>query len=596
MTVGAVSRPSIGRRTVWWLAAHPVLTTFLLAATLQLLWLATLANSGGDIAAQDAWAEFARRYPRSAYNLAWYGGIHPVSYSVVSPYVMAVLGVRTTMVLSGTVASALVALIVVRSGVARPIWASVVAALAFFANAISGRTTFVLGAVFGLAALAVVFSWSEEWTHGSSTRRLVRRVLIATLAALATFGSPLAGLVVGIVAAALWLVRRRGDSLLLGVPPVIVVALSAWLFPFGGKQPMAWPSIILPLCLCLGVLLTAPRRWRIVRWSTVVYAAFVLFAWIVPTPIGTNIGRLSLVFGGVVVAAILTSGEVVAPRWWTRTTRLGAIITASMTLAASLIWQGATSTKDELHTAPASAWTYDTAPLLAELSSRHASLARVEVVPSASHREAAALAEYVNLARGWNRQADAERNPLFYDENAPITPDTYLDWLHRWAVGYVVLPPGQPDDAAVEESQLIDGGLPYLRLVWADADWRLYKVTDATPLADQPAQVETFGPAELELYLPRAADVLVRVPYSPWLALVDADGNPIAAPSAAQEGGEAINVEGCLARWKEPDAEGTDDVWTELRAPAAGIYRIAAPYTVHRGTACPDSDDQGTVE
>ena len=596
MTVGAVSRPSIGRRTAWWLAAHPILTTFLLAAALQLLWLATLATSGGDIAAQDAWAEFARRYPRSAYNLAWYGGIHPVSYSVVSPYVMAALGVRTTMVVSGTVASALVSLLLVRSGAARPIWPSIVGALAFFANAISGRTTFVLGAVFGLAALAVVFSWGDEWTQGSPTRRLVRRALVAGLAALATFGSPLAGLVIGIVAVALWPVRRRGDSLLLGVPPVVVVALSAWLFPFGGKQPMSWPSIILPLVLCFGVLLTAPRSWRIVRWSTVVYAAFVLFAWIVPSPIGTNIGRLSLVFGGVVVAAILTSGNVSAPAWWTRTTRLGAVLTTSLLLVTSLVWQGATSTKDELHTAPASAWTYDTAPLLAELSARHASLARVEVVPSASHREAAALAEYVNLARGWNRQADAERNPLFYDESAPITPATYLDWLHRWAVGYVVLPPGAPDDAAVQESQLIDSGLPYLRLVWADADWRLYQVTDATPLADPPAKVESFGPAELELYLPRAADVLVRVPYSPWLALVDADGSPIPAPTAIQDGGEPLNIDGCLARWKQPESEGDDDVWTELRAPAAGIYRIAAPYTVHRGTACPASDEQGTVE
>ena len=82
---------------------HPVTLVTAITAALHLLWLGTLASSGGDLAAQDAWAEFAGRHPGSAYNLAWYGGMHPVSYSAVSPYVMSVLGVRTTMIIAGTV-------------------------------------------------------------------------------------------------------------------------------------------------------------------------------------------------------------------------------------------------------------------------------------------------------------------------------------------------------------------------------------------------------------------------------------------------------------------------------------------------------------
>ena len=38
----------------------------------------------------------------------------------------------------------------------------------------------------------------------------------------------------------------------------------------------------------------------------------------------------------------------------------------------------------------------------------------------------------MNLARGWNRQADAERNPIFYDDETPLTAASYRAWLDRW--------------------------------------------------------------------------------------------------------------------------------------------------------------------
>jgi hypothetical protein len=97
------------------LAAHPVAASFVAGLVLHLLWWLVLANSGGDIAAQDAWAEFARAHPGSAYNLSWYGGMHAASYSLISPFVMAALGVRTTMVIAGAISSALLALLLVPS-------------------------------------------------------------------------------------------------------------------------------------------------------------------------------------------------------------------------------------------------------------------------------------------------------------------------------------------------------------------------------------------------------------------------------------------------------------------------------------------------
>ncbi|BFO22402.1 hypothetical protein SHKM778_87900 [Streptomyces sp. KM77-8] len=94
---------------------HPVLSVTALSGVLHIVWFFTFANSGGDLAAQDAWAEFVGRHPDSAYNLAWYGGMHPVSYSVVSPYLMSVLGVRTTMMIAGTVSAGLLTLVLMRS-------------------------------------------------------------------------------------------------------------------------------------------------------------------------------------------------------------------------------------------------------------------------------------------------------------------------------------------------------------------------------------------------------------------------------------------------------------------------------------------------
>ena len=110
---------------------------------------------------------------------------------------------------------------------------------------------------------------------------------------------------------------------------------------------------------------------------------------------------------------------------------------------ASSIWQVSTAARDAVVTRPAAAWTTDTGPLLDQLEARDANLGRTEVVPSRSHREAAALAPYVNLARGWNRQADAERNALFYTPGL-LTPASYHAWLDRWAVRFVVLPEGEP--------------------------------------------------------------------------------------------------------------------------------------------------------
>ncbi|WP_406394382.1 MFS transporter [Streptomyces sp. NBC_00887] len=564
------------------LLRHPVLLTTAVAAAVHLLWFFFFANSGGDIAAQDAWAEFVGRHPGTAYNLAWYGGMHPVSYSVVSPYLMSVLGVRTTMMIVGTVSSALTALILVRvPAVRNPLACALAGAFAYLCNALSGRVTFGLGMMFALGAVAAVFCWPYRWRY----RRWAKAVAAAPLAALATAGSPVAGLFLGVVAAALFLNKRRPGAYAIGLPPVVVVVLSAWMFPFSGTQPMSIGTLSLPFLFAVLVFLLVPRDWATVRTAAAVYGIGTLLTYVIDSQIGSNVSRMAMLFAGVVLLAAL-------PYTTPRTRRWYALVIA---FAGLNFWIGFKGVDDIVRTAPTASWNRELAPLVNQLQKAGAERGRVEVVPASSHREASALAPYVNLARGWNRQADMKRNPLFYDDTLDAV--NYREWLDRWAVHYVVLPTGQPDSSgALQETELVQEGQPYLKAVWSDANWKLFRVLDPVPLADPPATVERAGADELTIRVQSAGRVLIRIPYSRWLAVVDDEGKSVERPQETEaskrrsaEDDEApkdfTNAHGCLIKVDE-DPDG--DEWTELLAPRPGVYRLAAPYQLQPGTPCPE--------
>ncbi|MFB7499213.1 MFS transporter [Streptomyces sp. NPDC056161] len=561
------------------LLRHPVLSVTALAGVLHVLWFFSFANSGGDLAAQDAWAEFVGRHPDSAYNLAWYGGMHPVSYSVVSPYLMSVLGVRTTMMIAGTVSAGLLTLVLIRSrSVRNPLWASLAGVFALICNALSGRVTFGLGTMFALGAVAAVHCWPHRWR----LKRWAKALVAAPLAALATMSSPVAGLFVGLVAVALFLQRRRPGAWALGLAPAAVVAVSAWLFPFSGTQPMGIGTVILPLLYGLLCVFLVPRRWKTVRLTAAVYSLAVVLVWLVSSQIGSNITRLAMLFAGVVLIAALPFAVPRSRKWY--------VIVLSF--LGFVGWVGFKSVDDIVHTTPAASWARELAPLVHQLQQVGAEKGRVEVVPARSHREASALAPYVNLARGWNRQADMERNPLFYDDT--LNSANYHEWLQRWAVHFVVLPKGEPDgDGGERERELVQRGMPYLTQIWGDANWQLFRVTDPAPLAEPDAVVERAEQGEMTIDIRRAGRIVIRIPYSPWLSIVDADGKSLKPPQeteASKHRAEGTpktydNVNGCLMETTE-DAQG--DKWTELLAPRAGTYRLASPYQLPRGTPCPD--------
>ncbi|MER6316164.1 hypothetical protein ABT237_20610 [Streptomyces sp. NPDC001581] len=488
-------------------------------------WATALASGGGDLAAQEAWAGFVARHPGAVYNLSWHGGLHTGSYSLISPYVMAVFGVVPVTLASGLVSTWLVGRICARCGVARAQWptlpAALVAALMLWCQAASGRTTFLLGVAFGLAAVLALVSGR-------------RGAVVAGWALAAAMASPVAGLFLAIVGTACLLTSRRtaaatttaaaGAALL--VPPVAVLGLTAWLFPFHGLQPMGlvriWPPLLMAVCVALAV----PRSWLLPRSAAAVYAVAVGLAYLVPSPVGTNVERLAHLAAPPVLLAAAMAGHVHANaaggplRWLARARRTSLVLG----LVLAVTWVGGNTAAHVMDTAKVPRWAAETDGVVHALERLGAGRSRVEVTMARSHREAVVLAPYVTLARGWNRQADVARGPLFYDgydgagvPEGTFTADAYRAWLDHWAVGFVVLHDGPLDAASEREHALVTSGPAYLEPVWRDEHWRIYRVKDPVALVDPPASVVRSDAAEVVVRMPGPGTVTLRVAYSPWL-------------------------------------------------------------------------------
>ncbi|MGW6026259.1 hypothetical protein [Streptomyces sp. NPDC055099] len=459
---------------------------------LYAVWAAFLATGGGDLAAQEAWARFASEHGAAAYGLFWYGGMHTANYSLISPYLMAAVGVKTVTVVSGVAGAWLVAALVERTGMRRPLWPAVLASFAVWCNVASGRTTFALGIAFGFAACLVLVR----------ERRVGAAVVCA---ALATMSSPVAGLFLVVAGAAYVLVRDWGRAAALMVPPVLVVGITTALFPFSGEHLMPFDRIFPPVLFSLALIVAAPREWRVLRWGAAVYAGGTVLTYLIPSPIGTNVERLAELLAP---AALL--GALLMPAL--SRVRRGVLVVA---LVLSTAWV-AQKTADDLTVSTAvPKWAADTDGVVRELERLGADRGRVEVVPARNHREATALAPYVNMARGWNRQLDIERGRLFYDGSFSAT--TYRAWLDKWAVGYVVLPSGKPDGFAEDEAALVASGPKWLEPVWRDAHWRVFRVKDAVPMVSKPATVVKSTGSAMVVRVPTRGPVTLRLVYSPWL-------------------------------------------------------------------------------
>jgi hypothetical protein len=115
----------------------------------------------------------------------------------------------------------------------------------------------------------------------------------------------------------------------------------------------------------------------------------------------------------------------------------------------------------------------------------------------------------VPLARGWERQLDIARNPIFY--GGRLDAAGYRAWLLSAGVRYVAVPDAPLDMAGRAEARLIAAGVSGLSLAWSDAHWRVFAVDGSPGIVSGPARLVRMQGGHLVLDATAPGPVLVRV-------------------------------------------------------------------------------------
>lgn len=464
-----------------------------------------LGWQGVDTAAQVYRVDSFRHGGFALWDFRWYGGHWTLDYSLVYPPLAATLGIFTVTIISAAVSALAFDRLARRHlGAGGPAASYVFAAGTLVAASI-GQLTSLAGAAFALPALV------------AASRR--RDAAAAVLALACTLTSPLTGAFLALAAAAWMLDRavdRDGGAVLAGAAMAaaagVPIVLAAALFPGDGPMPYpavdwAWEMVVAGL-----VGLLAGRRHRPVALGAALFMVAATLSEVVPSALGGNIGRIEDM-----VALPLAVGLA-----WNRLPLLVPIAALPLTLSQwAPAWGAITS-------APAQPSThgsyYAQLDRVLARAGRTGPAARVEVVPTRYHWEAAYVASVMPLARGWERQLDEADNPIFYAAGR-LDPATYRAWLVDNAVRFVALPSAPLDMAGRAEGAVIASGrVPGLHLVWRSAQWRLYQVAGAPGIVSGPARLVSAEGTTVVIDAARPGPVTVRIRWSPGWSLSKGSG------------------------------------------------------------------------
>jgi hypothetical protein len=428
-----------------------------------------------------------------AWNNYWYGGHYLLGYSLLFPPLGAAVGASAAGGLAAVAATALFGVLARRHYLARAQLATLWFGSGMIATLLSGRLTFALGVAIGLAALVALDSG--------------RPSLSAPLAAATSFASPVAGFFLLLMGGGLALAGERRRGAILGLSAILPIAMMAVAFPTEGPEPFVLSSLLGTLAVTLFTLFALPRQERLLRRGTALYLGAVLAVYAVPNALGGNVVRLS----NLAAAPVLTLG-LAGPR-----RRLLLVLCAVPLLYWQ--WQGTVRDVSRAIADPAAHRSFYT-PLIGELKAEaEGSPVRIEIPPTQDRWEVYYMGQRFLLARGWERQLEGDELRTFRD----LTPGGYRDWLRAHGVSYVALPRETSFDyLARREASLVGAGLPYLKPVWSNEDWRLFAVRDATGLIQAPARLDSIGADWFDLSAPRPGDYVLRIHFNRYWTVTGA--------------------------------------------------------------------------
>lgn len=489
-----------------------------------------LPLAGTDLSAQVARAHFTKVYGSQPIDFRWYSGAQQYGYSLFSTWLMAVVGTRGVGALSAVVSSFALVLLLVRTRVRRPLLGGLIGVAALVSNLVSGRMTFALGVMFGLLGLVCLTLTGRPRTQVAGS---------AVCAFLASAASPVAGLFSGLAGVALLLTGRRRVGVATGVGAAIPIGLLSTVFGEGGWMNFGQFDMIKAVGLSVAAALLVPARYRAVRVGAMLSAAGIVVSYLIHTPVGSNSIRLAMMFA---IPAIAATARIEAPKY------------LAGLLVALTAWQPPLIVGDLVDAGGPAAHRPYYAPLLTELERREP-LGRVEVPPTRDYWESVYVADTVPLARGWMRQVDIERNPLFFD--GTLNPVTYQKWLYDNGVEYVALPDTTLSWVGEGEAELVRHGLPYLRTVWRSRHWTLYEVLGAHTVVAPPGRLIDSTATGITLQVSHPGEVLLRVRFTHWLT--------VEGPAA------------CI----EPAGR-----WSRLVASQPGIYHVGSRLQITQPSRC----------
>ena len=496
MATEAISARAQPRRlgAAWleWTRGYGVESWIVAAIVGAYCWL--LAPPNSDLAAAVFRSDLFAHDGLLIYNAQWYEGHHMLAYSLLSPVFGALIGTRLAAALCTFGAVVLLErTLVPRYGAAGRV-AAVLFAITAGESLLVGRIAFQVGLFFGVLAIFLAMR---------------SRFLLACIAALGcALGSPLAGLFLALLAAAWFLVTRSPWAALMAAAAVGPSLVLQYAFREGGTFPYPFRSFTQLLVFVLIGLLTVPRAERIIRLGLLAYLALGFYALEVPSQLGGNVNRLGTIIGAPVLAAAL----------WNRRRLYLAIV-----LPFALWWPLHDVLRDLPDAGGRGTTTAYYRPLNRYLTANIKGPIRLEIPPTRNHWEGVYVGEHHMLARGWERQLDQKYNALYY--GTILTPDRYRNWLDHNAVQYVALADAPSDFAAKSEADLlVENRLPFLRLIWQDRHWKLYKVMHPTPLLSGPGKLVATTPDSFTIDAYRAGTFTMRLHYSQYWAVTQGSG------------------------------------------------------------------------